>query len=242
MSSQADERDLYVGYLPTPARTARLMRLVVPVLIIGLGLVAGVVAGLMKPTGSGVWDLGETLEVRGVIRDVGYPVLMVGDGADAEPVLLVGELKSGVRAQLGESADGAAVVIRGNPVTRGSLRMLSLVAGDDAVEIAAQGSGVRRASGEMVELTGEIVDSKCYLGAMKPGEGKTHKACAILCVRGGVPPVLITDAGAWVLTTAGGLLDERWYDFIGEPVTVRGRAGEAFSEALGVVDVDSIVR
>ena len=40
-------------------------------------------------------------------------------------------------------------------------------------------------------LRGEIVDSKCYLGAMKPGDQKTHKACATLCIRGGIPPVLV---------------------------------------------------
>jgi hypothetical protein len=32
-----------------------------------------------------------------------------------------------------------------------------------------------------VELTGEIVDSKCFLGVMVPGSGKTHKECASLC-------------------------------------------------------------
>ena len=41
-----------------------------------------------------------------------------------------------------------------------------------------------------VELTGEIVDSKCFLGVMVPGSGKTHKECASLCLRGGIPPAL----------------------------------------------------
>jgi hypothetical protein len=27
-------------------------------------------------------------------------------------------------------------------------------------------------------LTGEIVDSKCYLGVMNPGQGKVHRDCA----------------------------------------------------------------
>ena len=40
------------------------------------------------------------------------------------------------------------------------------------------------------ELTGEIVDSKCFLGVMVPGSGKTHKECASLCLRGGLPPAL----------------------------------------------------
>ena len=38
-----------------------------------------------------------------------------------------------------------------------------------------------------VTLKGEIIDPKCYLGAMKPGGGKTHKACAMRCIAGGIP-------------------------------------------------------
>src|SRR5690349_19376703 len=45
---------------------------------------------------------------------------------------------------------------------------------------------------EPVSLRGEIVDSKCFLGAMRPGNGKTHKACAMLCIAGGVPPMFVT--------------------------------------------------
>ena len=41
-----------------------------------------------------------------------------------------------------------------------------------------------------VTLRGEIVDSKCFLGVMVPGAGRTHKECASLCVRGGIPPAL----------------------------------------------------
>jgi len=57
-----------------------------------------------------------------------------------------------------------------------------------------------------VRWTGEIIDPKCYAGSMKPGDGKTHKACAALCLRGGIPPVFVTgpDHAAYVLTTAGG--------------------------------------
>lgn len=40
-------------------------------------------------------------------------------------------------------------------------------------------------------LQGEIVDSKCYLGVMRPGNTKTHRACAVRCIAGGVPPVLL---------------------------------------------------
>ena len=49
---------------------------------------------------------------------------------------------------------------------------------------------LERSDKELVELTGEIVDSKCFLGVMVPGSGKTHKECASLCLRGGIPPAL----------------------------------------------------
>jgi hypothetical protein len=45
--------------------------------------------------------------------------------------------------------------------------------------------------GAAVTLRGEIVDSKCFLGVMVPGEGKTHKDCASLCLRGGIPPAFV---------------------------------------------------
>jgi hypothetical protein len=40
-------------------------------------------------------------------------------------------------------------------------------------------------------LRGEIVDSKCYFGVMNPAEGRAHRACAELCLRGGVPAVFV---------------------------------------------------
>jgi hypothetical protein len=40
-------------------------------------------------------------------------------------------------------------------------------------------------------LIGEIVDSKCYLGVMNPGALIPHRACAIRCISGGIPPVLL---------------------------------------------------
>ncbi len=74
---------------------------------------------------------------------------------------------------------------------------------------------------EHVTLKGEIIDPKCYLGAMKPGGGKTHKACAMLCISGGVPPMLVTrDANKqetfYLLTTdQGGVANELVLPFVG---------------------------
>jgi hypothetical protein len=40
-------------------------------------------------------------------------------------------------------------------------------------------------------FVGELVDSKCFFGVMRPATGKVHRACAIRCLSGGVPPGLL---------------------------------------------------
>jgi hypothetical protein len=40
-------------------------------------------------------------------------------------------------------------------------------------------------------LQGEIVDSKCHLGVMKPGEGPTHRDCAVRCLLGHITPMFL---------------------------------------------------
>ena len=45
--------------------------------------------------------------------------------------------------------------------------------------------------GAEITLRGEIIDSKCYLGAMKPSTRKVHRACAIRCLSGGIPPLFL---------------------------------------------------
>ena len=42
------------------------------------------------------------------------------------------------------------------------------------------------------KMTGEICDGKCLAGAMRPGRGLAHKACANLCLTGGIPPVFVS--------------------------------------------------
>jgi hypothetical protein len=90
-------------------------------------------------------------------------------------------------------------------------------------------NGPRRT--EHTTLAGEIVDSKCYLGAMKPGDGKGHKACAVLCISGGIPPMLVSASGSesertvsyYLLVGASGQpMNARVLPFVAEAVEVSG--------------------
>ena len=84
-------------------------------------------------------------------------------------------------------------------------------------------------------LQGEIVDSKCYLGVMKPGHHKPHRACASLCIRGGIPPlfVLYEDDGAsdrplptehlLLVGPERQALSDEVLDYVAEPLEVTGQ-------------------
>lgn len=81
--------------------------------------------------------------------------------------------------------------------------------------------------GDYVRIRGEIVDSKCHTGVMNPGRGKVHRDCAVRCLSGGVPPVLIEENvpnRLFLLTDADGkALDPATFlDKVAEPVTVAG--------------------
>jgi hypothetical protein len=77
-------------------------------------------------------------------------------------------------------------------------------------------------------LAGQIMDSKCFFGVMRPGRGKTHKACAALCIRGGIPPSFWVRDGAGsesvllMTDAAGGPLGEAILPLVADPVEAEG--------------------
>lgn len=85
---------------------------------------------------------------------------------------------------------------------------------------------------ERITLRGEIVDSKCFLGVMVPGAGKTHRECASLCLRGGIPPALFVrdrDGQSTLLlleTDRGEPITERAAELAGTHVEITGLRGQ----------------
>lgn len=98
-------------------------------------------------------------------------------------------------------------------------------------------------------LVGEIVDTKCYLGAMKPGRGKPHRDCASLCIRGGIPAALLvrTQDGerrlVHLLNPRGEPMGPELLDRVGQPVEVTGllrrRDDRLFLRAFSLRTTDS---
>jgi hypothetical protein len=81
----------------------------------------------------------------------------------------------------------------------------------------------------LVTLKGEIVDSKCFLGVMNPGQLTTHRACAIRCISGGAPPVLLVRPKAeparyfLLVSAVGKPINKEVLDLVAEPVEITGQ-------------------
>lgn len=235
----------FVGYLPTPPRLRTFLRVTAAsmlLLIVGLGIA---LAARQDDPGSARWDLSKEVAFEGTIRATPYPALQTQNTT----WLIVSEGKRGAAMRVAD-LDGRRVRARGSMLTRDGRNMLELVSRSDAITSLNEPALPRPdaiSTGELVTLTGEIVDSKCFLGAMKPGEGKTHKACAALCIRGGVPPILVTwtKSGAtdtYLLTDESGAslqgeALEAILPFVGDPVQVQGQL--AHSDGLPIIRLDN---
>ena len=228
-----DREPFYVGYLPFPKDLMPLVIGVAASLFVAGGAVALMLTTGSPSPGNGVWEE-QTQSLSGRVVVDPYPVLLASNRGDGHPgpVLIVLSGKHGAGDAVLNLA-GKGATLRGTVLRRQGYFMLELSEEEGAVTEAALPTATPDAAhaalGHRV-LQGEIVDSKCYLGAMKPGTGKTHKDCATLCVRGGIPPVMLamesdgTVSHYLVVNPEGGPMDEGLMPLIGDPITLSGEA------------------
>ena len=122
-------------------------------------------------------------------------------------------------------------VASGVLLTRGELLMLQARGGRNGLAPAGDAAAVPAPVAEPLgrwRLAGEMCDGKCLAGAMRPGRRLAHKACANLCVIGGVPPVFVSTKpveGETYLLLAGpdgGPLTMEMLDHMAAFVTLEG--------------------
>ena len=230
------QSDFYVGYLPTmPEGLRRFLRGRVLALALLAALAAGGLSLSQQAFGPARFEFGVPRALEGTIELVPYPALRVeapGDagGSGGESHFLLTVFGKRGAEDLVAPYEGQRVRLEGSLIHRDGQVMVEVV--EDS--IAAVDSGVRAPTTSAIDrgavtLEGEIVDSKCFLGVMNPGATKPHRACATLCIRGGVPPVLLVrepqGARYLLLTDADGaplndlLVREQ---LIAEPVRITG--------------------
>ena len=159
-------------------------------LAIGVGI-----ARFRRPPGEELEEYIPNRDFIGVLVERPYPHLRCeDDDGRLRSILLVGGAKSG--AAIDDALFGQAVRAQGNLLRRNGSRILEgpeFTVAESYAEVRI--NRATQVSDEVigrVVIEGEIVDSKCYFGRMRPGGGRAHRACAQLCIDGGVPPVLVT--------------------------------------------------
>jgi hypothetical protein len=182
----------------------------------------------------GTFEFGHSRTFDGRLEADPYPVLAVAPPAapDQNPArfrfVLVGFGKTGAAEDVGSHL-GSDAMLDGTLVYRDDMTMVEIAPG--TVKGTTLGARSVEADVEVLgELTlaGEIVDLKCYLGVMKPGRGKPHRACAANCIRGGIPPVLVVDdeeapARHFMLVDGSERpVNERVLDVVAEPIEITG--------------------
>ena len=156
------------------------------VLLLGFGALAFALGVTVDDPGGG--DFTGDKDISGVMIADPYPMI-VTDG-DHHTLLLSGGGKRGVQAEA-RPLDGQHVRVTGAGVKRGDRDMLLVDTLAASPGEAPAPAPARQALGTW-RLTGEICDGKCVLGVMRQGNRLAHKACANVCLIGGVPPVLVT--------------------------------------------------
>ncbi|HAB17423.1 MAG TPA: hypothetical protein PLX89_07395 [Verrucomicrobiota bacterium] len=202
--------DFYIGYLDqAPPALARHTRRVVVTLVLAVTMILGLLAARQTPADQGTFEFGVTRSFEGVLYETPLPWLRTLSAAGAGTnYLLVGSGKQGLPA-FARGHDGDQVRFQGSLIYRGKAVMIELNQPNSFEVIGrAVAKDLRPRSepvGEAV-LTGELVDTKCWYGVMRPATGKVHRACAVRCLSGGVPPgLLVRDAegNATVVLLAG---------------------------------------
>lgn len=241
---------IYVGYMPMPKRVKRAVRIAVPALLWLMLVPAYFWASAAQPAEPATWDTSAAQTFAGTLVLDPYPFLVTDEG----PRLIVEAGKIGAQQRFATTAPGSTITLTGYPLELGERRMIELLGSDDAVHVNEPPKATFATTAPRdVILRGEIVDAKCNLGAMKPGIGPTHRACAILCVRGGIPAVLVGfdalgNPGTWIIARPTdqaepgrpplGPMDDRWTPLIGQPVELRGSAVSL--AGLNIVTPDAI--
>ncbi|MFG5382737.1 hypothetical protein [Yoonia sp. R2-816] len=223
----------FVGYLPVPGPLRRFL-LLASVLVVATFLFTGLLIGSTQdePPASGFrFDYGRQT-VTGVIELTPYPLLRVTQGNDlikpGKTLMLTSAGKAGVDMRA-MGLEGQLATVSGIILQRGTIDMMQLRGGRQGLA-AAEGNPPEMVTEQLGrwKVAGEICDGKCLNGAMRPGRGLAHKACANLCLLGDVPPVFVStqpiEGSDFMLITGpdGTRLPDAAYNYIGQFISLEG--------------------
>ena len=226
--------EFYIGYQKEmPPGIAAFLKKRIMQLLIMVAVMAVILVAVQQPFARATFEFGVVKTFSGIIHEFPYPTLTLDQPAgDRQDVVrsryfLVAPGKHGAQSLM-SGYDGQNVRLQGTLIYRDDQTMIEIKPG--TISHIKNGERLLGASASLgvFTLRGEIVDSKCYLGVMKPGNLKPHKACAIRCISGGITPVLcVRDESGNALYVMlagenGQPINEEVIPFVAEPVEMTG--------------------
>lgn len=237
-----DQDEFYIGYEGALAPgLRRAVRRAIGVAALLVAATAAVATWAQRPLPDARFEFGRPQALEGWLSMAPAPALLVRRDDGWQRHWLVGRGKFGADRDLAGARDGW-VQLEGTLIVRERWRMLELVPGSvTAVARTSPPPAAPPDTPRRLRARGEIVDAKCHLGVMNPGQGVAHRDCAVRCLSGGVPEMFAygDEDGrhlALVLRRDGGALTPEWRQRTGVVAELSGTVvGSAGDEVL-IVD------
>ncbi|MEO8770220.1 MAG: hypothetical protein ABI402_09055 [Ferruginibacter sp.] len=242
------ENEFYIGWLPNaPKGFSKHVKKVLLILLPIVILFGVTLALLQKKFDTGNFEFGTLTEVKGIYFNKPVPLIKVINGKDIWGNLsyitipLVGYGKYGADGIIADiekekniSLDEKEITLKGTLLYNDGKTIMQVSANDKPlisfanIKAATTLLPLQKELGER-KVKGEIIDPKCFFGVMKPGEGKVHRDCAIRCILGGIPPVMLVrnskgDKNYYLVVGPNGeKMNEAVHDYVAEPVEMDAR-------------------
>jgi DMSO/TMAO reductase YedYZ heme-binding membrane subunit/nitrite reductase/ring-hydroxylating ferredoxin subunit len=194
LARAATAEEFYIGWQSKAPPGLRRFTLAAFAAILLLAVGAVTIAAIFQnPIDPGSFEYGVVRDFEGILHESPLPLLQVTTGAarDSRNFLLCGAGKFGPPAVI-QGHGGQRVRFKGSLIERQGVSMIEMNAPSSFTVLNATPEKLPAAlSLGTVTFKGELVDTKCFLGVMRPAVGKVHRACAVRCLSGGVPPGLL---------------------------------------------------
>ena len=243
-----DDTEFYIGWMPkAPDTYAKHVQKAVVAIGFLVVVVATILSSQQRKFSTSTFEFGQLTQVTGIYQSFPVPAVRVANHGDAFghktylTIPLVGYGKFGAEGVMVElenkhhtSFDGKKITLAGTLLYSDGKTLLQVDGNDKPLMSVGQPDteDVRHTIKELgtVQLTGEVLDPKCYFGVMKPGQGKPHRDCAIRCIAGGISPVFLVRDGKGgtayylILDENGNKMNDALKDHVAEPISLQAKA------------------